>query len=630
MQTRKNINKQFLCLFVPVAVVLGLIVGYFYFSEVEKERSGLEANEILHVNLGRQVIEKDLEAAVADLGVLSQHREFDRIDTPRNPEALEHLAQEFLVFVQNKRHYDQIRFLDEAGKEVIRINLGSGHPYIVPEAQLQDKSRRYYFTDAMRLKEGEILVSPLDLNIERGEVERPVKPTIRLVTTVLYGQGKKRGVIVLNYLGSSLMRVLKEVETGIEDHAMILNADGYWLGDPRAEHGLTFKNQFPEAWKRIAKADGGSFYNGKGLFAFATVYPQREVLKLTAGATVADEPIRSEVEGKDKEYHWKVVTHVSSQHIDAATAAVSMKLLLTSASLFGFLAASVWWLAQARVRRMESEERFSLAVRGSNDGIWDWDLKSALIFFSPRWKQMLGYELDDIDNNFMTWRDLVHPDDLGRFLVLWTDYMDGQSESFFIEYRIRRKAGDYAWVLCRGSSLRDEVGHIVRLSGSQTDITERHQADSKLRLQTSALTAADDGIVITDREGNIQWVNRAYTRLTGYGLDEVLGKNPRILKSGKHNQIFYKKMWDTILGGKTWHGELWNKRKDGSLYLEEESITPVLGQGGEVGHFIAIKRDITDRKSIEEELVRFKSTLDKTLDCVFMFEPESLKFFYVN
>ncbi|MCK5091362.1 MAG: PAS domain S-box protein [Gammaproteobacteria bacterium] len=288
-------------------------------------------------------------------------------------------------------------------------------------------------------------------------------------------------------------------------------------------------------------------------------------------------------------------------------------------------------LVDLRTRDLRrSEQRYALAVDGSNDGIWDWDLKSASIFFSPRWKQMLGYELDDIDNNFMTWRDLVHPDDLGRFLVLWTDYMDGQSESFFIEYRIRRKAGDYAWVLCRGSSLRDEVGHIVRLSGSQTDITERHQADSKLRLQTSALTAADDGIVITDREGNIQWVNRAYTRLTGYELDEVLGKNPRILKSGKHNQIFYKKMWDTILGGKTWHGELWNKRKDGGLYLEEERITPVLGQGGEVGHFIAIKRDITDRKSIEEELVRFKSTLDKTLDCVFMFEPESLKFFYVN
>ncbi|MCK5091730.1 MAG: GAF domain-containing protein, partial [Gammaproteobacteria bacterium] len=356
MQTRKNINKQFLCLFVPVAVVLGLIVGYFYFSEVEKERAGLEANEILHVNLVRQVIEKDLEAAVADLGVLSQHREFDKIDTPRNPEALEHLAQEFLIFVQNKQHYDQIRFLDEDGKEVIRINLGSGHPYIVPEAQLQDKSRRYYFADAMLLKEGEILVSPLDLNIEHGSVVRPVKPTIRLATTVLYGQGKKRGVIVLNYLGSSLMRVLKEVETGIEDHAMILNADGYWLGDPRAEHGLTFKNQFPEAWKRIAKADGGSFYKGKGLFAFATVYPQREVWKLTTGATVADEPIRSEVEGKDKEYHWKVVAHVSSQHIDAATAAVSMKLLLTSASLFGFLAASVWWLAQAQVRRLEAEE----------------------------------------------------------------------------------------------------------------------------------------------------------------------------------------------------------------------------------------------------------------------------------
>ena len=250
----------------------------------------------------------------------------------------------------------------------------------------------------------------------------------------------------------------------------------------------------------------------------------------------------------------------------------------------------------------KSEERFSLAVRGSNDGIWDWELESATVFFSPRWKQMLGYELNGIDNSFIAWRNLIHPDDLGRFLDLWTKHMAGESESFYIEYRIRRKTGDYTWVLCRGSSSRNEAGHPVRVSGSQTDITERHQADAKLRLQTSALTAAADGIVITDREGSIQWVNPAYTSLTGYKLEEVLGKNPRVLKSGKHDQAFYKRLWDTILSGETWYGELWNKRKDGSLYLEEESITPVVDQDGEIDHFIAIKRDITERQQLQKQL----------------------------
>ena len=130
----------------------------------------------------------------------------------------------------------------------------------------------------------------------------------------------------------------------------------------------------------------------------------------------------------------------------------------------------------------------------------------------------------------------------------------------------------------------------------------RKHADVQLHLQASALEAVADGIVITDKNGNIEWVNPAYTDLTGYSADEVLGKNPRILKSGKHSQDFYKKLWQTILSGDTWHGELWNKRKDGSLYQEEQSITPVLGRDGEVNHYIAVKRDVSERQKLQQQL----------------------------
>jgi len=182
----------------------------------------------------------------------------------------------------------------------------------------------------------------------------------------------------------------------------------------------------------------------------------------------------------------------------------------------------------------------------------------------------------------------------------------------------------------RRTFAEDDVRFLQAVANIFSGVIERESARAKTRLQTLALTAVDDGIAIVDRQGNIQWANPAYTRLTGYELDEVLGKNPRILKSGKQDQAFYKHLWDTILAGKTWRGELWNKRKDGRLYLEKESITAVSDQDGEIGHFIAIKHDITENKRTEEDLVRFKSTLDKTLDCIFMFEPESLKLFYVN
>lgn len=117
-----------------------------------------------------------------------------------------------------------------------------------------------------------------------------------------------------------------------------------------------------------------------------------------------------------------------------------------------------------------------------------------------------------------------------------------------------------------------------------------------------ALEAADDGVVITDINGFIQWVNPAYENMTGYSLDEVRGKHTRILKSGKQDSAFYKKLWGTISAGNVWKGELWNKRKDDTTYLEQQSITPFQDGIGKIAHYIAIKRDITNQHNLINQL----------------------------
>ncbi|MBI5351044.1 MAG: PAS domain S-box protein [Chloroflexi bacterium] len=144
-------------------------------------------------------------------------------------------------------------------------------------------------------------------------------------------------------------------------------------------------------------------------------------------------------------------------------------------------------------------------------------------------------------------------------------------------------------------------GKQVNLSIAR-DISERRQAEETLRLQSAALDAAANAIIITNREGTILWVNPAWSALTGYSPQEAIGQNPRILKSGFQDEAYYKNLWDTILAGKVWHSELVNKRRDGSLYSEEQTITPVHDARGEITHFIAIKQDISERKRIEEKL----------------------------
>jgi len=152
-------------------------------------------------------------------------------------------------------------------------------------------------------------------------------------------------------------------------------------------------------------------------------------------------------------------------------------------------------------------------------------------------------------------------------------------------------------------------------TGFIRDITDRKRLEGQLRLQATALDSAANGIVITDCQGTILWVNPAYTSLTGYTPAEVLGQSTRILKSGRHDQSFYQNLWETILSGRVWHGETINRRKDGSLYTEEQTITPVRDERGAISHFIAIKQDVTERKRAEEELRRVNRALKVLSEC---------------
>ena len=132
------------------------------------------------------------------------------------------------------------------------------------------------------------------------------------------------------------------------------------------------------------------------------------------------------------------------------------------------------------------------------------------------------------------------------------------------------------------------------------DITEHKRIEEQLRLQSVALEAAASAIAITDRGGQFVWVNPAFTRLTGYAEAELIGQTPRLLKSGVHDAAYYQNLWQTVLAGQVWQGETVNRRKDGSLYTEEQTIAPVQDDKGEVAYFISVKQDVSERKQIEK------------------------------
>lgn len=214
--------------------------------------------------------------------------------------------------------------------------------------------------------------------------------------------------------------------------------------------------------------------------------------------------------------------------------------------------------------------------------------------------QLLGYEEQELLGQPIT---ILFPQRQGVFSGITSGEILQQSVSGHRETTCRTKDGRAIPMLLSEAVMRDERNNVQGIICVGKDMTEIQQAEQQLLLHETALESAANAVVITDREGRITWANPSFTSLTGYSLEEAIGQDVRMLKSGQHDQAFDQNQWNTILSGKVWRGEIVNRKKNGSLYTEEVTITPVHDQNGEISHFIRIKQDVTERKQAEKALI---------------------------
>ncbi|MEH2209068.1 ATP-binding protein [Nostoc sp.] len=350
--------KNFLTVFLPLSALVGVVIGTIYYQQVQTEQVLLKTNELRKVDLETKVISGDFHSVVSDLMVISKQNELQRVLEGVNGQQ-QALSQEFLLFSGYKKLYDQIRFLDRSGKEVVRVNFNKGEPAIVPEEKLQVQAKRYWFNDTLQLNQGQVFVSPLDLNIERGQVEQPLKPMIRFGTPVFDRRGEKRGIVVLNYFGTKLLDNFNQAFANASSQGMLLNADGYWLkgAKPEDEWGFmfpdrknrTFGQAFSQAWQQISQKESGQFQTAEGIFTFTTVYPLVEGQKSSTGAGQAFAPSQNQIDTKS--YHWKIVSWVSPETLTTKSNRFLSQLLLLYAGLVGLTGIGSWLLARASVNR---------------------------------------------------------------------------------------------------------------------------------------------------------------------------------------------------------------------------------------------------------------------------------------
>lgn len=256
-------------------------------------------------------------------------------------------------------------------------------------------------------------------------------------------------------------------------------------------------------------------------------------------------------------------------------------------------------LKAAQQELFAAEERYRLLFESNPSPTWIYDLETLRILaVNEEAVRHYGFTREEFLQK--TVMDLRDADDAPEFLRETRAVHPRVRHSG--PWRHRRASGDFIWV----ETVSREVmwqGRCARVVTAR-DVSEQRAALQELRMLHAALNATAAAWMITDVEGRIEWVNPAFTRLTGYPAEDVLGRRPSVLNSGVHSIEFFRKFWETILSGEVWEGDLQNRRKDGTLYQEHSVVAPVRSPDGSISHFVAMKHDITEQRQLELQLAR--------------------------
>lgn len=265
----------------------------------------------------------------------------------------------------------------------------------------------------------------------------------------------------------------------------------------------------------------------------------------------------------------------------------------------------------------KSEERYRLIANNTADTIASFDFNLRYTYISPSVNNLLGYTPEELMGIGL--QKIVSENSWLSLHQILSDELEWEKHNKIDPKRSRtitteqiRKDGRIIWVEGTVSFVRDENGTPLSILAISRDITERKKAEMELRKLSRTVVQSPVSIIITDIKGTIEYVNPKFCTITGYSSEEAKNQNSRILKSGEQPLECYKNLWDTILAGRTWEGELHNKKKNGELFWEKVLITPIMDHGGVISNFVAIKEDITEKKKMIDELIEAKELAEQS------------------
>jgi diguanylate cyclase (GGDEF)-like protein/PAS domain S-box-containing protein len=465
-------------------LLVSLFLSAAIYLQFRHDRNLTVAREAIRLGSVNNVLARYLESVALDLTQLAEEPAVAAYLATGSERDRQHAILQLLSFAKYKMRYAQVRIIAANGWERIRIDHDESGVRVIPDAYLQDKRNRYYFHDAIDLSPGLLYVSPLDLNIEHGEIELPYRPMIRFALPLRNAAGTVKAVLVLNFNAQTLLNRFDQAVAAARGRVELLNSQGYWLRSPDHSrewgfmfpHGPRFADLHASTWAKLSRLDHGVVSNGSSLLVFTTVYPLSGMED--NGASGVPRLAERQV------LEWKIVSELSDNLLLAdiweqhgwVYGTVWLVLLLASG-------VASWVLAGIRLERHEIHQERLLHARvfdAGADAMMITDRNGRILSVNAAFTRQNGYAGDEIVGQYPS---LLHAqcENDTIYEQMWQalhaeDYWQGQ-----LWYR--RKDGTEYPVWLRISAIRDDEGQVIAYVGLTSDITAHHQAEAELRHQ---------------------------------------------------------------------------------------------------------------------------------------------------
>lgn len=568
-----------------VLVLVGLI-SFQVIAEKEMDKAAMTSRGQLEAI--RSLQQNDLVFLETLVFQLASDTELQRFVTTPTDLSRELILDNWMRVAERVSWIFQIRLIARSGYETLRVDYDRESGFAQDVDSRQNKRDRDYFRQAIGLEQNQIYVSPINLNREYGELSYPLTPVLRMAVPVIQPSGQSSGILVVNFFADKLLDVLSQVSAGARGETLLLNRQGEFLqgysGSDSWSHELTpddskrFMDLYPALWEMIMRAGDGEARQEDERFLFRTL-------------EIADDGV------EQRRYY--LLRHITKSDISAEYEEQTDRLYFIFASLLFISLLITWAYYYNRLSREIEHQSLDLisvlfrsreAVLVTNG---EWRIK----LVNDAFCEMTGFSHDDVADKpcgelcFIDQPGLVDEieDSIDR-----EGYWSGEVESL-------GKDGGHRTSIVFANAIRSKQGLITRYVIQLVDITDRKHMENELSIAAAAFQTRQ-AISITDDEGNIIRVNDAFTEITGYSPDEVIGENPRILSSGRHDKSFYENLWSEINARGFWQGEIWNRHKDGKIFPEWIRISSISNRAGEVIHYVATFEDITERKELEDRL----------------------------